>query len=489
MSVPVGLFVVMAALCVAHQGRLVELLYPALSLVIAIWLYRKYPAHYLGFICWLFFLTPEVRRLADFFVGAFNPVSPIMTAPLACAAISGCSLVINYKVLGERRAMPLLIVMLGLLYAYVIGVARAGFSAATFGMVSAVFPALVGFRLIVSWTEHPEYQRVLLKTFVYACILMGAYGVYEFINPPPWDAFWLLQSGMVNDGTPVPFGWRVAGTMNSSGPFANTLLVCIVMALAGKGKLRIAASIALPALMFTSVRSAWGGLLLGLIYPIAMLDGRSRMRLIAAVITCVALCAPLAMFGVASDQFASRLGTIQNLDQDNSFQMRVSMYSAFFARALSDVSGQGFGGTGVASKLSDDQADTIMVFDSGLMEVPYVMGWPGTLLYVSGMFALLWRAFAASRKQSKDHFSASGVGVAIATMMMMVFANTLTGVTGMFFFIGVLMPVNGLRYARLKGAAAQPKAARSEGGAAALQPQPHGIRDVARSAENSGAVS
>lgn len=462
-SVPIVLFVLMALLAVAHQGRIVELVYPGLAFLVAVWLYRFYPAHYLSFVCWLFFLSPEIRRLADFFTGAFNPVSTIMVTPLLGAAISGFAIVTNVRMLAQRRAIPILLVLSALLYAYAIGIVRAGFSAATFSLVTAILPALVGFRLVAGWKEYPEYERVLLKTFVFGSIVMGAYGVYEFINPPPWDAFWLLQSGMTSEGDPVPFGWRVASTMNSSGPLANTLMVCIVISLAAKGKLRMASGIGLPALMFTSVRSAWGGTLIGLLYPIAMLDGRSRIRIIGSVLGVVALFAPIVMFSDAADRFTSRLSTVQDISQDNSFQVRAAMYSTFFSKALSDVSGKGFGGTGVASKLADDPGDVILVFDSGLMEVPYVMGWPGTLLYVIGIAMLLKRALAASLKQPNNRVGACGVGLAVATVAMMLFSNTLTGVSGMFFFIGTLMPVNGLRYARYQRACQQLERAKRAG--------------------------
>jgi uncharacterized membrane protein len=87
-------------------------------------------------------------------------------------------------------------------------------------------------------------------------------------------------------------------------------------------------------------------------------------------------------------------------------------------------------------------------FDSGLMEVPYVMGWPGTLLYTAGIVMLLWRAWRASRRHATDLLAISGVGVAVAIFSMMIFINTLTAVSGMFFFIGVTLPVISLRYAR-----------------------------------------
>ncbi|MGF6758815.1 hypothetical protein [Paraburkholderia sp. GAS42] len=469
-SVPAGMFLVMFVMCFMHMGRMVELFYPAAAVLIALWLYRVHPAHYLGFTCWVFFLSAELRRIGDFFAGGFNPVSTIMVAPLACAAISGLALITDMKILGQRRAMPLALVLSALLYTWLIGVTRAGFSAATFALATAIFPALVGFRMVATWREYPDYQRVLLNTFIFGAILMGVYGIYQFISPPPWDVFWHVASGMTSEGEPVPFGLRISSTMNSSGPFANTALVCILMALAGKGKLRVAASIALPALMFTSVRSAWGGLLLGLIYPVMMLDGRSRMRLIAGIVACVVICLPVTMIDEVSKNFGSRLGTVQNLGEDNSYQVRAAMYSSFMTRALTDISGQGFGTTGTASKLADNGSEVIAVLDSGLMEVPYTMGWPGTLLYVAGIATLITRAFAASRARPHDRFAVSGVGIAVAIVAMMIFSNTLAGMTGMFFFIGVLMPVNGLRYAREAEAAARRAAAKRRADAPAPPP-------------------
>jgi hypothetical protein len=117
--------------------------------------------------------------------------------------------------------------------------------------------------------------------------------------------------------------------------------------------------------------------------------------------------------------------------------------------ALTDIAGQGLGTTGLGSKLSNDTAAQAMLnFDSGLMEVPYVMGWPGTLLYTTGIVMLLWRAYRASRQHPSDLLAISGVGVAVAILSMMVFINTLTSVSGMFFFLGVTLPVISLRYAR-----------------------------------------
>ncbi|MGH8778783.1 hypothetical protein [Paraburkholderia sp.] len=456
LRLPLAFFGVTMLLILAHQGRVIEMFYPVGAFAIAAWFYWRSPAHYLGFVCWLFFLSPEVRRLADFMNGSFNPQSPVMIASMLAVALSGLSLIKHAHVLGQRRAAPLVLIVLALFYAYIVGMTRAGPAAATFTLVNWLFPVLIGFRLVVTWRDYPLYHRVLLKTFTYGGFVMGAYGVIQYVSPPPWDAFWLLASQMESEGHPVPFAMRVSSTMNSSGAYATTIMVVLLMLLAAPGKTKMLTGlVAIPSLLFTSVRGAWGGFVVGLLYPLAMLDGRSRMRMIAGLLGFAMLCAPVAMIGDVSDKIMQRFDSLSNLGKDDSYQVRAQFYRNFLSVALTDIAGQGLGTTGLGTKLADNSAQLNVVFDSGLMEVPFVMGWPGTLLYTTGILMLMWRAFRASLSRSRDRFAISGVGVALAIFAMMVFVNTLVALPGMFFFIGVIMPAIGQRYAREMRAAQQ----------------------------------
>ncbi|MFM0739780.1 hypothetical protein PQQ51_21275 [Paraburkholderia xenovorans] len=451
---PVLLFVVTLGLVLLRQGKLVEFLYPLCAVGIAGFLYWRSPAHYLGFVCWLVFLSPEVRRLADFTNGSFNPQSPIMVAPLAAVALTGLTLLKHVRLLGQRRTAPLVLIVVALLYAYIVGIAQVGLAAATFTLIVWLYPVMVAFYLLVTWRHYPAYHRVLLKTFVYGGILMSVYGLVEFVSPMPWDAFWLNASQMHSEGQAVPFGMRVSSTMNSCGPFAATLMVLILMSLAARGKTRILLGcIGIPVLLLTGVRSSWGGFAIALLYPLTMLDGKSRLRLLGALFGIALLAAPLMMIDQVSEPVMKRFDSMQNLGDDTSYQSRAAFYKTFMASALTDIAGQGFGSIGAGSKLSDDKsAQTMVDFDSGVMEVPYVMGWPGTLLYTTGILMMLWRGFRASRLRPNDMLAVCGVGVAMSTLAMMVMINTLTATSGMFFFIGVTLPVISLRYARARHA-------------------------------------
>jgi hypothetical protein len=453
---PVALFGVTLLLIVVHQAKLAELVFPAGSLCIAFLLYRRSPTHYLSFVCWLFFLTPLIRRLADFTNGAFNSTSPIMVAPLVAVSLCGLSLVRNLDSLGQRRTMPFVLTVIAMFYAFVIGMIQVGIAAALFGFINWLFPVLVAFHLSVTWRHYPDYHRVMLKTWVYGGLVMGAYGVWQYVQPPPWDVFWVIQSRIVASGNPEPYSLRIWSTMNSTGPFAVAIMYVLQMAFATRGRLRILmALVAVPALLFTSVRTCWGGLLIGLAYPIITLDGRSRRRLLGTVLGIAVLCTPIMMVDQLSDTVLKRFQTFDNISSDNSYRARVMFYEWLLPALLDNIAGQGIGSTGGSTKLSSDNdaSAASAVFDSGLMEVPYVLGWPGTLLYSLGIAMLLWRAFKASRLLPNDRLAICGFGVSFSIFCMMVMVNTLVSFWGMLFFIGVMMPLIGLRYAREHGAA------------------------------------
>ena len=462
---PAALFGVTLLLIIVHQSKLAELFFPAGAVCLALVLYRRSPTYYISFVCWLFFLSPLLRRLADFTNGAFNSTSPIMVAPLAAVSLCGLSLARNIDCLGQRRAMPIVLIAISMFYAFVVGMTQVGLAAALFTFVNWLYPALVAFHLAVTWQHYPDYHRVLLKTWVYGGLVMGAYGVWQYISPPPWDAFWILATKMTAAGLPNPYSLRIWSTTNSTGPFAITIMFMLPMALAARGRLRILmAVVAVPALLFTSVRSCWGGVLIGLAYPLVTLDRKSRWRLLGAVLGISVLCAPVMMVDDLSNAVTKRFQSFDDISQDDSYRSRVMFYEWFLPNALDNIAGQGLGSTGLGTKLSSDPSSSASaVFDSGLMEVPYVMGWPGTILYATGLVMLLWRAFKASRLLPHDRFANCGMGVSVAIFLIMVMVNTLTGFTGMLFFIGVMMPSIGLRYAReMSAGKSAPMTARNE---------------------------
>src|SRR5258708_39688308 len=109
------LWLIAVMLIIAHQGTVLTLGFPVLAILTGLWLYFKSPARYVGFMWWLWFLSPEVRRLADWSKGSFTPTSLIQVAPLAVTMISGLSLLRYYQLHSKRRGTQILLMRDGLL--------------------------------------------------------------------------------------------------------------------------------------------------------------------------------------------------------------------------------------------------------------------------------------------------------------------------------------------------------------------------------------
>ena len=167
------LWLITAVLIVAHQGTVLTLAFPVLAILTGLWLYFKSPARYIGFMWWLWFLSPEVRRLADWSKGSFTPTSLIQVAPLAVTMISAFSLLRYYRLLGQRRGLPVLLILLGLVYAYLVGVVSSGPLAATYDLANWLYPILIGFHIMAHTRQYPQYRDTIVNTFIWGMLVMG----------------------------------------------------------------------------------------------------------------------------------------------------------------------------------------------------------------------------------------------------------------------------------------------------------------------------
>ncbi|WP_454765676.1 hypothetical protein [Cupriavidus campinensis] len=457
--VPGLFFAFVLVLVVLRLGRVVELFYPMGAVLVGLLCYRRSPAQYVSFMCWLYFLSPEVRRLADYFNSAYNPISPIQMAPVLVAVLSGLTVLTHYRVVATRRAFPSLLLVLALTYALVVGCIRNSIPSALFSFGYAIIPIFVGFHILATWKHYPAYARTLVSTFSWGMFVIGVYGVVQYVLMPPWDAMWMLRSGIGSVGEPFPFSFRVFSTLNSPGPLATVLMGGLLFMLAGRGKVVwVGAVSGFVVLLLTAVRSAWGGLIVGGLYALACIDGRTRSRVILAILVVAALSVPM----FALDEFAKpvldRLQSVSSIQNDRSFLVRMQFYESFLAVATGDIAGQGMGSVGIGTKLDSatSQLGKFGVFDSGLMEIPYVMGWPGTLLYLTGLLWMIGRAMKRGLALKSSRLLAAAVGTSIALVSMLVFSNTLNAFDGILFQIGVTLPVIGHRYARMLAATGGP---------------------------------
>ncbi|MET3551586.1 MULTISPECIES: glucose-6-phosphate isomerase [Burkholderia] len=453
-----------AALIAIHQGKVLTLAFPVLAIAVGIWLYFKSPARYVGFMWWVWFLSPEVRRLADWSKGAFTPTSLIQVAPLAVTMIAAFGLIRHYRVLAQRRGIPVLLMLFGLAYAYLVGIVSSGVMAATYDLANWVYPVLIGFHIMVNSRDYPEYRDVLLSTFMWGAAVMGVYGVVQYFVMPQWDVLWMIGSNMGSQGEPVPYGVRVFSTMNSSGPFAFAIMGALVFVFAAPQKVRwFAGAAGFVSFALCLVRSTWGGWVIALAIQLLQSSNRVRMRILISGVVLVGLCVPLLTVGPVADRLGARLQSITNLKDDRSYDDRNKFYATFAQTAFTDVAGEGMGATGASTKLSSDSGELGKYgsFDSGVMNVPFVLGWPGTLLYLAGVVMLLGRTLRAAFKLRKDKFVGACLSLCLSVFAMLVFTNSLIGTGGLLLFTAIFSILSAAHWQKAQRLLA---AAQSRGG-------------------------
>jgi hypothetical protein len=336
--------------------------------------------------------------------------------------------------------LPVLLAFLGLLYAFLVGVVASGPLAAVYDLANWAYPLLIGFHIMANERDYPRYRDTIVNTFIYGMLVMGAYGLVQFFVMPAWDAMWMQGAQMDSQGDPVALGVRVFSTMNSSGPFAFAMMGAMVFVMAAQHRVRwIAAVFGFFAFALSLVRSTWGGWAVAMLIQLARSNNRVRVRIVASALVLAGLCVPLFAIGPVADRMQTRLDTLVNLKSDQSYEARDQFYADFAKTAFTDVTGEGLGATGASTKLSSGNGalGKYGSFDSGVMNVPFVLGWPGTLLYLSGILWLLVRALRASLKLRKDRYVTACLSLALSVFAMLVFTNSLVGTGGLLFFSSV----------------------------------------------------
>jgi hypothetical protein len=424
---------------VIGMGDMLVYLFPLCALAVGSLLYWRYSSLYLGFTWWLWLLTPEVRRLVDYQEG-YNPQNPIMLAPYLVGGLTFFTLLRHLPKLQLTRIFPFGLVFMGLFYGYFVGIYKAGLSAATYGLINWSVPVIFAFYLVVHWRNYPDYRQAIQRTFVWGVLVIGSYGLLQYFALPAWDRDWMLSAPINSIGQPEPFGVRVFSTLNAPGPFAMVMMAGLLLLSSSSGLLRWpAAGVGYIAFLLSLVRSSWGMWVVGLLF-ITIQRRRSSPRVLATIVIMGLIALPLLTVGPVAETVNERAQTITNLQQDNSFQARLEFYSDFLTLALLNVSGAGLGSTGLATKLSDPTGELgeLANFDSGIMNIPFVLGWPGTLLYVGGLACLVFYAWRGVGSRS-DLFLATCNGIVIALLAQLIFSNSLEGVGGMVFwsFLGL----------------------------------------------------
>ena len=393
-------------LILVGAGKILNLVFPAGAFVVGVFLYFRAPILYLGFTWWLCFLSPLVRRLADYRSGFTDP-SPILLAPFLVFLVTLVTLYQHLPKAHRQGGLPFILCFTSIFFGICLGFVRASPIGVAIGGLKWLTPVLLSFHLFVNWREYPSYRQNIQRIFFWGVLVMGVYGIFQYLVAPEWDQFWLNSTEMVTAGTAESLGIRVWSTMNGYYTFAVFMMAGLLMLINQTGVLSISASaVGYLAFLLAKSRTAWLGWFGALLIVFSSIKSKHQIRLIIILMVITMLVVSLISIESFSENITSRVETLSSLEDDKSGQARLRAYDIFFRDPMMAVIGIGIGN----NKES-------VVWDSGILAIFSSLGWFGGSLYLSGMVKLIFELWHFSRR-SRDQFTniASGVSMSILFM-------------------------------------------------------------------------
>jgi len=412
---------------VLNFSNILRLAFPALSFLVAAYVFRLSKPLYIGLVLWLWFLTPFLRRLVDLRSG-WESSNVLLLAPYLAAGISGIVLFSRFSILGKREGLPFACTLAAIVYGAIIGLARFPVASVLPALLSWIVPVLFAFFVYENRQLYKEFRRTIERSFLYGVLLMGAYGVYQFFFLPEWDRYWMQNVNLSSFGYYAPMQVRVFSTMNAPAPFAAVMMTGLLLLFAMPGKLRIpAAIIGFAALLLTVSRSGWLGLLVGTIWLFFQISNHQRMQMLVGVLACALLFFAASYTPVVQDILSDRIHTFSDPSHDVSYLERIKGHKEAFDRILLDPFGEGLGSAENEHSVSGNE-ERIGPHDSSILESLYSLGWFGTLLYVVGLASAFARIF--HRPVSSNPFGIVARTILVGFAAQFLLNSILLGVLG-----------------------------------------------------------
>ncbi len=414
------------ALTAVHGGAVLNFGYPlmATSLGGALFVYRR--STYLAYTWWIWLFSPEVRRLVDFQTH-FHTISPVMLTPLLVTSFALLAVARRPQFLLRTSMLPFTLVALVTALAFVVGVLVTGFLSSAFEWGTWLEPLSFGAFLIMDANTVQENRQALLNAIIIGLVLTGAYGLYQFFHLPPWDATWLTNSNLHSEGAAYAEQVRVFGTLNDSGAFAFVLTAALAFMLVARGQLRILGGIVgFPSLLLAAERQAWGAWVIAAAFVVWRMGGKARLRISLVAMIIVGIAVPIVTVGPVGTLISGRFSSIENVQNDHSAQQREALYANFFETALTQPIGNGFGALGIAAKLVNGQN---VDFDSGLLEIPFIFGWVGGLVFAWSIYRIALSILGKYLK-TRDPIASAASGIFFGMLAALLFGQVFAGPEG-----------------------------------------------------------
>ncbi len=392
--------------------------------------WRQGPAQHLQAILTLFCFVSLVRRMVDVTAG-FDTSGLMLVGPLLAMVVPLVDLLADWRVdVRNVQVLPIAIVAGCVLYATFLTIFQGDWNNAASGSIKAIAPLIYALGLISARCRRDEMIEAATSAFLIILPLMGLYGIYQYIDPPEWDRYWMQLASILSAGQPVPFGVRTFSVMNGPASFATfTAAGLLLVFFLRPGILPMLLSApAAVALMLSMYRTAWISLAIDIGFCLLFAATRVRAAITVAGVVVMIFLTLLTPFG---DVITERFASLTEGAGDGSARERLEQFSALWTRPDSGMIGNGFATFDVGS------AGTMAV-DGMFITCWITMGLIVGLICIAGLMLAMGNAIAGAWIDRRATSIVMGA-LAAGAFTQMPLANIISGELGFLFWVFVVL--------------------------------------------------
>lgn len=411
------------------SAGLLRLIFPVTAFLVAVFLYLRHSLLYIGFTWWIWFLSPLLTRLVDYRVG-WDPTRQMLIAPYLVVFVTIATFLKYLPSAVRKGGLPFILGFIGVFYAFLIGLVYNQPIPVIRGFLDWMSPIIFAFHLFINWRDYPSYKQNIQRVFLWCVLLIGTYGIYQFVVAPEWDRFWLIESKLfTSSGNPVPFGMRVWSTLHSVGPFGAVMQAGLLLLFTSSGPLIFPASaVGYLSFLLSQARTNWGGWLLGIIMIMGSVKAKIQMRLIIIILVMSMCVLPLLTIEPIAKVVNSRLETFANLQKDGSLKDRSGSYDRNLGLALTNSFGNGLGNIWKVNEKTGQIE--VVVIDSGILDMFFTLGWLGAIPYMGGLILMIITVSQYTEARF-DSFVSAARAIAISSCSQLIIGSGMLSVAGM----------------------------------------------------------
>lgn len=436
-------FVLFLGLCLLiGAGRILILAFPVGAFSVGVFLYQRTPILYVGYTWWIWFLTPLIRRLIDYQSGYITP-GPLVFTALLVTLISLLTFLRHLPKSLKEGSLPFILCIGSVIYGTAIGLIQNPIKDALMVTVPLQWlcPILFGFHLFINWRDYPQLSKTIAKVFLWGTLVMGIYGIFQFLFAPNWDNFWLIMSEKGARGIPEPLGIRVWSTMDAPQAFAGAMMAGLLLLLCESNSPLYfpTTGFGYIAFLLSKARAGWLSWLVGIFIFMPSLKSSYQMRIIISICLAVIIILPLANLDPFAPVITSRVETLTNAEDDGSLKARQEGYRELLGLAMSETVGKGIGTPIDTGNLR------YSLSDGSILPLLFSLGWLGTIPYIGGLLILLGKLVRGLANRV-DPFMSAGFAITMGQVAVIGFNRTLQSSLAMVLwgFLGISLA--GVKY-------------------------------------------